>query len=490
MISGSKEYKSDQSLAKYSDHLKKKYGITVEWMQGKDGGNKISNLDALDKTDVLLIYCRRMKIRGDDLKKLKAWCTSGKPIVSLRTGSHAFQTWLALDKEVMGGNYKGHHDDSRTSIILKDKDHPILKGVEPWESEKLYKNQDLGPNTKLLVEGKQGGSTEKLAWTNVYEGTERTGRMFYTSAGTVRDFGDPNFVQMLDNSLFWVKEAAVSASIPAYSPKSSVQILQGFHFFITTNTSTLRINGAKMGSGPVPGPRSFVDPRRLNPGSRKAETMHVPKNFLRIVSRLTIQLFLCTYLCHAAQAFPGNVKLDEVATGFQRPVWAGQVPGKTQYWVVLQQNGSFYKLVPSSGGYEKKDLGKVAAKMGGSVQNGAYSIAFHPDFVRNSLFYITYLKSSGSSVIEEWTLDPGSLQGPEFRRTLLTIPQLKNHASGNLLFGSDGYLYSGQAHHSGDPQNLNWLGGKILRIDVDKKEGGKEYLDSQRQSLGRQERER
>ena len=91
------------------------------------------------------------------------------------------------------------------------------------------------------------------------------------------------------------------------------------------------------------------------------------------------------------------------------------------------------------------------------------SIAFHPGFKTNGLFYVYYnqkntpadidqLKTAAASnypfrsVISEFKVSadrPG--QGRhEFRTHLFEVPQpFSNHKGGELAFGPDGYLYLG-----------------------------------------------
>ena len=68
------------------------------------------------------------------------------------------------------------------------------------------------------------------------------------------------------------------------------------------------------------------------------------------------------------------------------------------------------------------------------------------------------------------------------QRTLIEIEQpYWNHNSGVPEFGPDGYLYlsTGDGGSANDPhdfsQNTFSLLGKVLRLDVDKKEGSLEY---------------
>ena len=52
---------------------------------------------------------RRMTLPADQLGQVKRYIESGKPVIGLRTASHAIQNWLEMDKLVLGGNYQGHH---------------------------------------------------------------------------------------------------------------------------------------------------------------------------------------------------------------------------------------------------------------------------------------------------------------------------------------------------------------------------------------------
>jgi hypothetical protein len=108
MLSGSKEYKSEPSLKAFAAWLEKRYGVRSTLSLGRDGIKELPNLAAMDKADVLVVFCRRVKITGEQLERIQKWCKAGKPVVGLRTASHAFQNWLAFDKEVLGGDYRGH----------------------------------------------------------------------------------------------------------------------------------------------------------------------------------------------------------------------------------------------------------------------------------------------------------------------------------------------------------------------------------------------
>jgi putative membrane-bound dehydrogenase-like protein len=202
LVSGSLEYESDKSLAAFQEYLEKKYNVQCSRAFRKTDDD-LPGLENLDTCDVMLLFTRRLTIQGEQLDRIKKYCTSGKPIVAVRTASHAFQNWLALDKEVLGGDYQGHYGEkvkTRIGIVEKMKDHPILSGVKVFEpAGSLYKNQSPAKDIEVLLTGENGEHTEPIAWTRGHKG----GRIFYTSLGHPKDFENEHFKRMLVNALFW-----------------------------------------------------------------------------------------------------------------------------------------------------------------------------------------------------------------------------------------------------------------------------------------------
>ena len=148
-----------------------------------------------------------LTISGEQLERVRKYCQSGKPIVGIRTASHAFQNWLALDKEIFGGNYKNHFGKGSLTdiqIVDKAKDHPILAGFKPFKSEgTLYKNTGLAPDCDVLLTGTIPGQFEPIAWTRLHKG----GRIFYTSLGHQKDFEEENFIRLIANASYWTTTA-------------------------------------------------------------------------------------------------------------------------------------------------------------------------------------------------------------------------------------------------------------------------------------------
>ncbi|MCF8240368.1 MAG: PQQ-dependent sugar dehydrogenase [Melioribacteraceae bacterium] len=118
-------------------------------------------------------------------------------------------------------------------------------------------------------------------------------------------------------------------------------------------------------------------------------------------------------------------------------------------------------------------------------EQGLLGLAFHPDYEENGYFYIDYTTDDPKrTVISRYSVsssDPNSAD-PTSETVLLEVYQpYSNHNGGQLIFGPDGYLYVsfGDGGSGGDPQNyaqnLAYLLGKMIRIDVDNNSEGMKY---------------
>jgi glucose/arabinose dehydrogenase len=119
-------------------------------------------------------------------------------------------------------------------------------------------------------------------------------------------------------------------------------------------------------------------------------------------------------------------------------------------------------------------------------EQGFLGLAFHPDFKKNGELFAFYTPKKQKTVnhLSRFRLrrDDPSRADPAFEEVLLRIPRpYWNHDGGTICFGPDGFLYValGDGGSANDPfgngQKLDTILGKVLRIDVNRKDHGKLY---------------
>lgn len=204
MVSGEEEYHSADTLPPFARFLETNYAFKTVFLRREAKPDRIPGLEALEGADLLILYARRMTLADAELKLFQKYFESGRPVVGLRTASHAFQNWLVFDRQVLGGNYQNHYGkDLLPTINLSAEagSHPILRGVPAafTSAGSLYRNTPLQTNTTVLLTGRIPGHTEPVAWTHVHKGA----RVFYTSLGHEDDFKNPAFRRLLANAIHW-----------------------------------------------------------------------------------------------------------------------------------------------------------------------------------------------------------------------------------------------------------------------------------------------
>ena len=154
---------------------------------------------------------------------------------------------------------------------------------------------------------------------------------------------------------------------------------------------------------------------------------------------------------------------------------------------VPQQQGIIHVFSPDS--TETKiflDMSKKVVYIDKENEEGFLGMAFHPKYKTNGQFFVFYTTTSQphTTVISRFTVskDDPNKADPNSEVELLRVAHpYWNHKGGTICFGPDGYLYIalGDGGAANDPhnnaQNLQTLLGKILRIDVDNKDGNLKY---------------
>ena len=224
-VVGEDEYETKTTLPRYADQELAPRGIRSTFVHSKpDDPNDFPGLESLESADLMLVSVRRRAPTKEQLDRIKAYVAAGKPVVGIRTASHAFalrddkqppsghETWPEFDAQVLGGHYTGHHGNkpgsTARSLVWVEPDaveNPILRGFPSGEqvvSSWLYKVSPISSSATVLLRGRVEGKQpdEPVAWTNF---TPQNNRVFYTSLGHPDEFEMPAFRQLLTNGIFW-----------------------------------------------------------------------------------------------------------------------------------------------------------------------------------------------------------------------------------------------------------------------------------------------
>jgi len=161
LVSGDEEYRSEEALTQLARILATHHGFActvlypIDPATGEISPNEQTNipgLEALRQADLLVIATRFRNLPDEQMKEIDDYLRAGKPVVGLRTATHAFKippdrafarySWdnktpnftEGFGRQVLGEtwiNHHGHHGkESTRGIVAPDaKDHPILKGI-------------------------------------------------------------------------------------------------------------------------------------------------------------------------------------------------------------------------------------------------------------------------------------------------------------------------------------------------------------------------
>lgn len=218
MIIAEDEYETEKTLPAFAaKHLSQHFCVTTAF-GSQENPAQIVGIDQIATADALLVSVRRRPLPAADLARIRAFVARGKPVIGIRTASHAFslrnqqaaeglEAWPEFDAEVWGGHYTNHFGNSLQSSLdfaSADKQHPILQAaqlanLQPGGS--LYKTRPLAAGTHVLLEASvEDEMPEPVAWTFI---RNDGGRSFYTSLGHPQDFAQDEFEALLSAGIHW-----------------------------------------------------------------------------------------------------------------------------------------------------------------------------------------------------------------------------------------------------------------------------------------------
>lgn len=227
------EYKTEETLVRWSkEHLAKDFRVSFVFSDAKNP-NRLVGLDALADADAMLVSVRRRPLPAADLDRIRAFVASGKPVLGIRTASHAFSLrdatpspgldqWPEFDSQVFGGSYTNHHGNQWITTVAADPNSEFefidraSRGKTLYESKgSLYRVSPLLPGTQVLWNGSIPNETpEPVAWTYV---RNDSGKSFYTSLGHFSDFEQDEFCALLLNAAYWLTDSSARTNANAGS---------------------------------------------------------------------------------------------------------------------------------------------------------------------------------------------------------------------------------------------------------------------------------
>ncbi len=268
LLIGEREYNTQETLARFANEILKIQGFECVVVHADESDkNSFPGIETIVDADLLVVSVRRRTLPTTQLKFVRDHLAAGKPLIGIRTASHAFSLrsgqpapqhdqWLDFDAAVLGGNYQGHFSNkSGTEITIDSKkaSHPILTGVEKKTFRSggtLYKNPKLGPKAVNLLTGSitVDGKKESMpvAWTNQFGKS----RIFYTSLGQEEEFSDPSFIRILNNAVYWcLNQEVKQVDLPDSNTQTSPQDRNVFREGVTANEAVEKMMRSFEGRG-------------------------------------------------------------------------------------------------------------------------------------------------------------------------------------------------------------------------------------------------
>jgi len=255
LISGDEEYRSEEALPQLGKILARHHGFkatvlfAIDPATGEikpDQRHNIPGLEALRTADLMIIATRFRDLPDDQMKHIVDYVDAGKPILAMRTATHAFNIAKGKTYEKYSYNYAGkeyeqgfgrqilgetwikHHGQhgkqaTRGMVAPGAKGHPILRGIRDGA---IFGPTDVyavrlplpGDSAPLVLGQVVEGMSERdppapgavndpmmpVAWTKTYQGTRgQRGRVFTTTMGSSTDLLNEGVRRLIVNATYW-----------------------------------------------------------------------------------------------------------------------------------------------------------------------------------------------------------------------------------------------------------------------------------------------
>ena len=265
LVSGDEEYRSEEALTQLGKILARHHGFDCTVLYAIDPAtgdispsivDNIPGLESLRTADLMVIATRFRNLPDEQMREIDAYLRAGRPVVGMRTATHAFNipagrafhnyAWnhqgevmpQGFGRQVLGETWISHHgrhgkESTRGLLAPGAAEHPILRGIndgDSWGPTDVYGVRlPLPGDTRPLVlgqvlSGMQPGSAAvvgpknepmmPVAWTKTYSvAGGPTGRVFATTMGAATDMVAAGTRRLLVNGCYWA--VGLEGRIPA-----------------------------------------------------------------------------------------------------------------------------------------------------------------------------------------------------------------------------------------------------------------------------------
>jgi hypothetical protein len=261
-LAGDEEYRSEEGLPMLAKILAVRHGFkcTVVFPINPTDGTidpltltNMPGLAALDSADLCVMGLRFRELPDPQMKHFADYLNAGKPIIALRTSTHAFKydhnkaspyakyDWHSQDwpggfgQQVLGETWVDHHgshgqESTHGMINEAFKDQPVLRGVtDIWCPTDVYAVTHLPKDATVLVwgqvlsgmkptdppvEGPKNHPMMPLVWRRDYTGENgKASKVFTTTTGAAVDLENEGLRRLLVNAAYWA--VGLEREIPA-----------------------------------------------------------------------------------------------------------------------------------------------------------------------------------------------------------------------------------------------------------------------------------
>ena len=257
LLAGDEEYRSEEALPMLAKVLSQRHGFTctVLFSVAADGTidpkntKSLSNPEALDGADAIVMSLRFRAWPAHAMARFDRLVKAGKPIVALRTSTHAFNgfpegsPWEAWNYNNAGGfgkrvlgetwiSHWGRHkvEGTRGVIEPSQRAHPVLRGVAtvfgdtdvyeaypPADATVLLRGlvvQGLTPDAppasytkRRAIDKQEQGVNDPampVVWTRLHtNGNGATNRVLTTTMGSATDLESEGLRRLVVNGVYW-----------------------------------------------------------------------------------------------------------------------------------------------------------------------------------------------------------------------------------------------------------------------------------------------